>query len=665
MKNRYSAMLSPLQVGGVLMKNRLLSSAATPHFIQGTESFPTEKWITLMANRARNGAAVIHINHLEHPHPMQPDLKLVDMTPAHFSTLDIGDPSTHNYLCQMIDAIRLYGSVAMTSPMGLQLRPHMDAPFTPKPGEGGPGSKPVCDDLTKQDMQMHIDSVVEEAVLLKKLGFEMFSLHNAYRNGPVSQLLSPRCNHRTDEYGGDVKGRARLLLEIFDALKQTLGRDFPLECLVSGEEARGITVQDTIELSRLAEGKIDLLTIRQGEQDPQHPIGFTSTRQNPCPNLAAAAAVKADVMARGGKLLVGVSAGLQDPALCDKIIRENQADMLSMARAFICDSQYGEKLYAGRGEDVRPCIRCNKCHVPNDTDKFRSYCSVNPEIGLEDKLERLFPRQTTPKKLVVIGGGPAGMVSAVTAAKLGHQVTLIEKDSRLGGQLLHADYSSFKWPLRDYKDYLIAQLNKSAVAVKLNTAATPALIAEEEFDAVIAALGATPKFPPIPGLLDETGAPVSGVYNPIEVYGREQELGKDIVVIGGGEIGMETAMYLAENGHNVTILSRQRKFAAEADRVHYYSMFADAWAKMPNLTPIKKATTTAVAPGKVTYTDKQGETHTLTCDSIVACGGMQALQDEALTFADVVDTFIVIGDNEGSGNVQTATRSAFAAAMRI
>ena len=137
------------------------------------------------------------------------------------------------------------------------------------------------------------------------------------------------------------------------------------------------------------------------------------------------------------------------------------------------------------------------------------------------------------------------------------------------------------------------------------------------------------------------------------------------MVIGGGEIGMETAMYLAENGHEVTILSRQRKFAAEADRVHYYSMFAEAWAKMDNLTAIKKATTTKVEPGAVTYTDKAGESHTITCDAIVACGGMEAAQDEALTFADVVDTFMMIGDNEGSGNVQTATRSAFAAAARI
>lgn len=199
----------------------------------------------------------------------------------------------------------------------------------------------------------------------------------------------------------------------------------------------------------------------------------------------------------------------------------------------------------------------------------------------------------------------------------------------------------------------------------MNTAATPEMIEEMEFDAVIAALGAVPKFPAIPGLLDNTGAPISGVYDPLEVYGKEQALGKDVVVIGGGEIGMETAMYLAENGHNVTILSRQRKFAAEADRVHYYSMFAEAWAKMSNLTPIKKATTTAVAPGKVTYTDKNGESHTLSCDSIVACGGMHALQDEALAFADKVDTFIIIGDNEGSGNVMTATRTAFAAAMRI
>ncbi len=660
MKNRYSAMLSPLQVGNVLMKNRLLSSAATPHFIQGTESFPTEKWITLMANRAKNGAAVIHINHLEHPHPMKPDLKLVDMTPAHFSTLDIGDPSTHNYICQMIDAIRLYGSVAMTSPMGLQLRPHMDEPFVPKPGEGGPGSKPVCDDLTKRDMQMHIDSVVEEALLLKRLGFEMFSLHNAYRNGPVSQLLSPRCNHRTDEYGGSVENRARLLLEIFDALKQTLGRDFPLECLVSGEETGGITIEDTIALSRLAEGKIDLLTIRQGEQDPQHPIGLTSTREHPCPNLEAAAAVKADVQNRGGKLLVGVSAGLQNPALCEHIIKMGQADVLSMARAFICDSQYGEKLYAGRGEDVRPCIRCNKCHVPNDTDKFRSYCSVNPEIGLEDKLDRLFPAQTTPKKLVVIGGGPAGMVSAITAAKCGHSVTLLEQGAELGGQLRHADYADFKWPLEDYKNYLIRQLYQNGVEVRLNTAATPALVTDMNADAVFVAIGPVFKRP------DLSGADGENVKVPMEVFGHTEELPEKIVIMGGSETAVETGLYLARNGKQVTLLSRQRMLASDAPHAHYISMLEDAYRNQPGFSyETEVQSYVKIDQGGVTYVSKDGETRYAQAPVVICATGTAPRHKDAIAFYGTAALVRFLGDCNRAGDVHKAVSAGWSAAKML
>lgn len=657
MTNRYAAMLSPVQVGNVLMKNRLLSSAATPHFIQGTETFPTEKWITLMANRARNGAAVIHINHLEHPHPMKPDLHLVDMTPAHFSTLDVGDPSTHNYICQMIDAIWLYGSVAMTSPMGLQLRPHMDEPFVPKPGEGGPGSRPVCDDLSKRDMQMHIDSVVEEAKLLQKLGFEMFSLHNAYRNGPVSQLLSPLCNHRSDEYGGSVKNRARLLLEIFDALKQTLGRDFPLECLVSGTEKGGITIQDTIELSRLAEGKIDLLTIRQGEQDPQHPIGFTSTRTNPCPNLEAAAAVKADVKARGGKLLIGVSAGLQDPALCDGIIAQGQADVLSMARAFICDSEYGQKLYAGRGEDVRPCIRCNKCHVPNDTDKFRSYCSVNPEIGLEDKLERLFPKVSSPKKLVVVGGGPAGMVSAVTAARLGHQVTLLEQGDRLGGQLLHADYADFKWPLEDYKNYLIRQLYQTGVKVRLNTAATPELVKAMEADAVFVAIGPEFKRPDLPG------ADGDNVKVPMEVFGHAEELPKKILIVGGSETAVETGMYLARQGKQVKLLSRQQMLAGDAPHAHYISMLEDAYQHQTGFayeTEVKAYV--EIRADGVVYVDKDGQTRKAEAPVVVCATGTAPRHRETMAFYGTAPLVRFLGDCNRAGDVHKAVTAGWSAA---
>ena len=657
MSSRYSAMLSPLPIGNILLKNRMLSSAATPHFIQGTETFPTEKWITLMAQRARNGAAVVHINHLEHPHPMQPSLDLVNMTPAHFSTMDIGDPSAHNYLCQMIDAVRLYGSYAMTSPMGQQLRPHMDEPFVPKPGEGGPGAKPVCDELTRRDMQMHIDSVVSEAVLLKKLGFEMFSLHNAYRNGPVSQLLSPRCNHRTDEYGGSVRNRARLLLEIFDALKQTLGRDFPLECLVSGEEAGGITIQDTIELSRYAEGIIDLLTIRQGEQDPQHPIGLTSTRQHPCPNLEAAAAVKADVMARGGKLLVGVSAGLQDPNLCNRIIAQQQADVLCMARAFLCDSHYGEKLRQGRGEDVRPCIRCNKCHVPNDTDKFRSYCSVNPEIGLEDKLNRLFPEAAVPKTVVVVGGGPAGMVAAITAARRGHRVTLLEQQDTLGGQLLHADYADFKWPLQDYKNYLIRQLYQSGVTVRLHTAATPQQVSALHPDAVLIAIGPVFRRPELPG------ADGSNVLVPMEVFGHADTLPERIVIMGGSETAVETGLYLCRQGKQVTLLSRQRMLASDAPHAHYISMLEHAYQTQPGFSyETGVQSYSSIDEAGVSYYNAGGELCRALAPAVVCATGTAPRHRDAAAFYGCADEVRFIGDCNRAGDVHKAVTAGWSAA---
>jgi thioredoxin reductase len=509
-------------------------------------------------------------------------------------------------------------------------------------------------------MQEYCDALVKKLKYYVGCGYDMCSIHASYGATILSKFLSPKYNKRTDEFGGPMENRAKFPIMVAKAVKDAFGQDFLVEMQISGEEDDGLTIEDVVKFAKLAEGYIDILQLRAGDGDLAHPTGFNSQPHDPL-TLQYAAAIKAS----GAKIVTAPIGGFQDLDDIEEYIASGKTDMIGVGRAFICDSHYGEKILEGRGEDVVPCIRCNRCHGLGMQGPWKSVCSVNPEVGIQHKLSALVQAPKDQKKVAVIGGGCAGMRAALYLADRGHQVTLYEKSGKLGGQLLHADYSSFKWPLKEYKDYLIAQLEKSPVDVKLNTAATPEGIAAEEFDAVIAALGAAPKFPPIPGLLDETGAPIPGVYNPIEVYGKEQELGKNVVVIGGGEIGMETAMYLAENGHDVTILSRQKKFAAEADRVHYYSMFADAWGKLPNLTPIKRATTTAVSPDAVTYVDKKGESHDLPWDSVVACGGMQPLQDEALTFADVVDTFIIIGDNEATGNVQSATRSAYAAAARI
>lgn len=689
MSRKYKHMMSPLKIGNVVLKSRFLSANALPHFLQGPELYPSDAVVDYLVGLARNGAAIVTIG----------DWTNLSQREGfgdgcHFPMWDTRDPALENTLTLMVDQIHFYGAKVsaathLSAPAGYgvydgepaggmpQLSPaEMEEmmedmqemmggpmggdgapmPFGPPPG----GSNEPIKAMGPAQMQEYCDTLIKKLKYYVGCGYDMCSIHASYGATLLSKFLSPKYNKRTDEYGGPMENRAKFPIMAAKAVKAAFGQDFLVEMQISGEEDDGLTIEDVVKFAKLAEGSIDILQLRAGDGDLAHPTGFNSQPHDPL-TLQYAAAIKAS----GAKIVTAPIGGFQDLDDIEEYIASGKTDMIGVGRAFICDSQYGEKIAEGRGEDVVPCIRCNRCHGLGMQGPWKSVCSVNPEVGIQHKLSALVQAPKDKKKVAVIGGGCAGMRAALYLCDRGHDVTLYEKTDKLGGQLLHADYSSFKWPLKDYKDYLIRQIAKSPVDVRMNTAATPELIATGEFDAVIAALGAVPKFPPIPGLLDESGKPIPGVYNPIEVYGKEQELGKNVVVIGGGEIGMETAMYLAENGHEVTILSRQRKFAAEADRVHYYSMFAEAWAKMPNLTPIKKATTTAVAPGAVTYTDKSGDSHTLACDSIVACGGMQALQDEALAFADVVDTFIIIGDNEGSGNVQTATRTAFAAAARI
>jgi 2,4-dienoyl-CoA reductase-like NADH-dependent reductase (Old Yellow Enzyme family)/thioredoxin reductase len=685
MSRKYKYATSPLKIGNVILKSRFLSANALPHFLQGPELYPSDAVVDYLVGLARNGAAIVTIG------------DWTDLTQrqgfgdgCHFPMWDTRDPALENTLTLMVDQIHFYGAKVaaathLSAPAGYgvydgepsgmmpelspaEMEEMMEEmqemaggdgapmPFGPPPGgDSGPVKA-----MGLEQMQEYCDTLIKKLKYYVGCGYDMCSIHASYGATLLAKFLSPKYNKRTDEYGGPIENRAKFPIMVAKAVKAAFGQDFLVEMQISGEEEGGLTIEDVVAFAKLAEGSIDILQLRAGDGDLAHPTGFNSQPHDPL-TLQYAAAIKES----GAKIVTAPIGGFQNLDDIEEYIASGKTDMIGVGRAFICDSQYGEKLYEGRGEDVVPCIRCNRCHGLGMQGPWKSVCSVNPEVGITHKLSALVKPPKAQKKVAVIGGGPAGMRAALYLVDRGHTVTLFEKSDKLGGQLLHADHSSFKWPLKDYKDYLIAQLAKSPVTVRMNTTATPELIAAEGYDAVIAALGAAPKFPPVKGLLDEAGKPTAGVYNPLEVYGREAELGKKVVVIGGGEIGMETAMYLAENGHEVTILSRQRKFAAEADRVHYYSMFADAWSKLPNLTPIKRATTVEAGNGSVTYLDKQGQSHTIACDSIVACGGMEPRQDEALAFDDVVDTFIIIGDNEGTGNVQTATRTAFAAAARI
>lgn len=271
----------------------------------------------------------------------------------------------------------------------------------------------------------------------------------------------------------------------------------------------------------------------------------------------------------------------------------------------------------------------------------------------------MYPAVAVPKKVAILGGGPAGMKAALTAAERGHQVTLFEKSGVLGGQLTHSDYSSFKWPLKNYKDYLIRNLQSSGVEVRMNCAPSPEEIEQEGFDALIYAVGAEPKLPPIPG----ADGPKSWKF--LDVYGREQELGHRIVVVGGSETGMETAAYLSMCGHKVTVLTRQRMIAHDSQPVHYREMFETFWKELKDFDYYTGVSVHSVVDGRVEFTDNTGAEQCIDADHVVLCGGMRPRNEDAVAYAQVVNYFRIVGDCKKVDNVRTATKAAYVAAMLL
>ena len=649
---RYSHLLSPINFGNVTLKNRMLYPNALPHHIQGPETFPNDALISYYSNVARNGAAVVTVRGLG------------SLKKKH--TFDLTDQGVQLYLARIADAVHFYGSklnVALTidaEPEGVSISeiPAPDPETYRMEKYRGWGAKK---EISPEEIQSTIEDWTNTSKLLQEVGFDMVSLYMSYRSSTLACSLSPAMNKRTDKYGGSLEKRARLTIDVCQSIKKACGQDFLIEAQVTGqEEPGGYTVEDLCEYAKLWEGSVDILQIRDWDGSSSHPTGFNSEKKYPN-TLSYAEAVKKS----GARIVVAPVGGFQDLDLNEEYIAGGKTDMIVMARAFVCDPEYGKKAYEGRGEDVVPCIRCNKCHgeyakfsFVKDEAMLVDVCSVNPKMGIAYRADRMIDAPVVSRKVAVIGGGPAGMKAAIVAAERGHKVTLYEKNDFLGGQLRHADFASFQWPVRDYKDYLIRQMDKLGVEVLLNTRATPDMIKGKGYDAIMVAVGADPAVPDIPG------AKAGNVLAPIFVYGNKN-LGKNIVVVGGDVIGTQTGIYLGQNGHNVTVLTSEKRLGHDSQPVHYFSTVQLMYEAMDNFKFITEVTVTGISAGKVAYVDAKGDERSIQADNVVISAGRQPRREEAQKFYGSAGRFFAIGDCDSSGSVRSCTRTAFAAASQI
>ncbi|MGI5970245.1 MAG: FAD-dependent oxidoreductase [Oscillospiraceae bacterium] len=676
---KYPNLLAPYKLGSHLLKNRLIAAMGEPYNTHGPEEFPPDGLIAHYINKAKNGAALIcideylqrpynrHIetneeilrNRFEHPNPFNPDHGSHGGS-GRMDFLNIVNGGCQNHFSELSEAIHFYGAKTVFGFQFMEPYPGYGVSYKPA-GQNGP--MPVWEwrpdeeekEIPWELMDKFLDELVLLCTMLKECGFDGIYLHLNYRLTFLGKFLSPLTNWRTDEFGGSVENRARYPIMAMDRIKKRCGKDFIIMGSMNARDMEGsYTFEEMMQYANLFTGHMDILQIKCGRTlDESAPLGFHKER---IPALKDGALIKKGAPG----IPIAVNGGFEYPEDCEAAIVAGQTDLVSLSRAWITNPDYGLKVYEGRSKDIVPCLRCNACHISSYHKPWVSTCSVNPQWGFEHRIDMMTaPLDNKKKKVAVVGSGPAGMEAALVAAEKGHDVTLYEKASELGGLLRRISRISHKWPHRDFMNYMIRRIGESNVKVLLNTEATKEVLEKENYDVILAAIGANPIIPSIPGVDGKN------VCTAVSILGNEDAVKGDVVIIGGGEVGVDTGLHLAELGHKVTVLEMENMLARTATPIHFYSVLMAECEKQENFHSVVNAHCTGIFPDKVTYVDIDGAEHTVNADTVVLAVGMAPKHEEGMKFYGTGSRLFLIGDCNRASDIQRAMRSAYGTAVII
>lgn len=648
MKNdyKYPHLFEPIKLGNTLFRNRIFASPTGYQNVNG-DGYLNDGAAAYYGRRARGGAASVATFE-----------GIVDgeLGRGGATQIAMDTPNIDRGLARIAHEVKGYGAVATMELQHAGMFANRDLSFFGADSKGIAYGPVECEcagrqilPMTEEIIERTIQKYIDAAALAQRCGFGMVLVH-AGHGWMLHQFLSPITNTRKDKWGGaDIENRARLLLAICDGIHQRCGAGFPIEVRISGSECYdgGFGVENGIAVAKQLEGHCELIHVSAGNHEVEEVFAVTHPSmflEDGC-NVKYAAEIKKHV-----KTPVAAIGALSDPGLMEEIIASGKADVVELGREFMAEPDFPLKVRTGHEDEARRCMRCLSC-FSNELTHGEPYCAINPESGRELDMKYQPPEASVKKKVLVAGGGVAGMEAALTCADRGHQVILCEKTDRLGGVLRCEESVSFKKNL----DYYLNQQAKliqdnERIELRLNTAVTPEMAEEMKADVIIAAMGAKAAKPPIPGI--EGG----NVLAAQEAYTALDRIGDSVVILGAGLVGIELGLHLIEHGKKVTVVEMTDHINDGGNFLHMLGLNVEIKNKGLEVRLNTRAKE-ILEDGVICETE--AGTEKFPADTVVYAVGQKPLQEEAVSLNYSAPEVYFIGDCVAPKNITEATSTAF------
>lgn len=663
---KYPHLFEPFAIGNTVFRNRIFSSPQG-YYNVAADNLPSLDEIAFFERKAIGGVASVCVG----------DGIVDSATGMHYPFLiRMDDPNTLPGLSALASAITRNGAVAsvelshagmyarsIKDPGGKSYGPdaNSEAAKRKENAKGGALYGPVYMADSKygeveamsEELILHIiDKYGQAAAWAKRCGFNMVTVHGGH-GWMLAQFMSSFINKRTDRWGGSFENRMRMPLAVIESIRAYAGRDFPIEIRISGSECSegAYDLDEGIQIAKALDGKVDILHISAGHHEMEsaflvtHPSMFMEDGVN----VKYAAEIKKHV-----KTLVATIGALTDPGMMEEIIASGKADIVQIARQSIADPDMPVKARLGLDDDIDKCMRCCMCFSGCGMHRTPQ-CAINPSIGRELEEKGMVPPRIK-KRVLIAGGGVGGMQAALSAAKQGHEVILCEKTDKLGGVLRCEKNVPFKTRLEEYLDRQALRISRAQITLRLNTEVTKEFAETLEPDVIIAAIGARPVKPPIPGI---DGANVFGAE---DIYFEPDKAGDNIVIIGGGLVGIEMGVFLAERGKQVTIVEVLSELTTDPFGMHSLALMLEIGRlgiKVHLDTTVVDITSHAVS------CENAAGVFELPADTVIYATGQKPLHKEAFALSLCAPEFYQIGDCATPKNILAATGQAYTIARNI